>query len=340
MEPILEHHDRKQFEIFCYSDAAESDEVSERLRSHVDIWRDTSRLSDEQLAQQIRDDGIDILVDLTLHMRGNRLGVFVMKPAQVQITHLAYCGTSGLPQIDWCMSDWQMGPPGLNEQFFTERLLRLPDSYWCYRPSLTGPAVGSLPALQRGDITFGSLNSFAKVNDRVIDAWAKILHRVPQARLAVHAMGGELNPSVRNRFVSAGIASDRLILHDMVARDKYLDLYNGIDIALDTFPYAGGTTSLDALWMGVPIVSLFGTMPTARTGLTLLKQVGLEHLAVPSVEEYVEKAVELATDLEGLRGLRAKLRPWTESSPLMDAARYTRNLEAAYRSAWEQRGEK
>jgi len=336
MEPILEHHDRKAFAIHCYTDVAEPDEVRGRLRSHADTWRDTARLTDQQLAQQICDDGIDILVDLTLHMRGNRLGVFAMKPAPVQITHLDYCGTSGLSQMDWCMSDWEMSPPGLNEQFFTEELLRLPDSYWCYRPSLTGPAVGALPAFESGYITFGSLNSCAKVNDRAIAVWSTILSRVPEARLAVHAMGGEINPSIRQRFVNAGIASDRLSLHDMLPRDQYLALYNSIDIALDTFPYAGGTTSLDALWMGVPVVSLVGTMPTARTGLTLLKQVELQQLAVQSVEEYVEKAVGLSRDFDALSALRSELRQRLKRSPAMDEERYTRNLEAAYRSAWEQ----
>ena len=336
MEPILEHHDRAAFEIFCYSDATEPDELSERLRRHVDTWRDTARLNARQLAEQIRDDQIDILIDLTLHMRGNRLGVFALKPAPVQITHLSYCGTSGLAEIDWCISDWQLSPPGLNEQYFTEKLLRLPDSYWCYRPSSTGPRVEALPAIRNGYITFGSLNSFAKVNDGVIEAWAKILHRVPQARLAVHAMGGEVNPSIRARFI-AGIEADRLVIHDMVPRDEYLNLYNSIDIALDTFPYAGGTTSLDALWMGVPLVSLVGTLPTARTGLTLLKQVGLEKLAVQSIDQYVDKAVGLAGDVELLSALRAELRGRLERSPLMDASQYTQNLEAAFRDAWEQR---
>jgi protein O-GlcNAc transferase len=335
MEPILKHHDREAFEVFCYADVAQPDEIGERLRQYSDVWHNTARLSDQQLARQIREDKIDILVDLTLHMRGNRLGVFALKPAPVQITHLAYCGTSGLPQMDWCVSDWQLSPSGLNEQYFTERLLRLPDSYWCYQGSATGPAVGPLPGLSRGSITFGSLNSFAKVNDQVIEAWAKILNQVPHARLAVHAMGGAANPSIIERFTRAGIGAQRLVLHDIVPRDQYLSLYNGIDIALDTFPYAGGTTSLDALWMGVPIVSLVGTMPTARTGLTLLKQVGLEHLAASSLEQYVQTAVALSRDIAALAELRAQLRGRLEQSPLMDETRYARNLEAAFRFAWE-----
>ena len=335
MEPILEHHDHSHYEIFCYSDVPAPDDVTERMMQHADVWRQTSNLSDEQLAQLIRDDHIDVLVDLTLHMRRNRLAMFARKPAPVQITHLAYCATSGMSAMDWCITDPHMSPSGMNDKWFTEKLLRLPESYWCYRPSATSPPVGPLPAEQRGYITFGSLNTFAKVNQRVIELWAKVLQAVPNSRLAVHATMGDANLAARKMFTDAGIGPDRLTLLGREQRDQYLDLYNRIDIALDPFPYGGGTTSLDAVWMGVPLVTLAGQTALSRTGVTLLQNVGLLELVAHSPQQYVEIAAELAGHPAKLRELRQSLRHRLTQSVLMDAPRYTRNLEDAYRSAWK-----
>lgn len=334
MGPILGHHNRREFEVYCYADVPDPDEVTERLKRYTDVWRDTTRLSDQQLAQQIREDRIDILIDLTLHMRGNRLLAFARKPAPVQLTHLAYCGTSGMSAMDYCIADPHLCPPGTNETFFTEKLLRLPECYWCYRPAPDAPPIGPLPALTRGHITFGSLNSFAKVNDPLIQTWSQILRTVPDSRLLVHAPGGELNRSVRERFIAAGIAPDRLSLHGSLPLFDYLNLYNTIDIALDPFPYAGGTTSLDALWMGVPIVTLAGQLPVSRAGVTLLKNLGMEQWIAASEQEYVRKAIDFASDLNRLAEIRHSLRERLAQSPLMNAIQYVRGLESLYHQAW------
>jgi predicted O-linked N-acetylglucosamine transferase (SPINDLY family) len=335
MEPILLNHNRADFEVFCYSDGYLNDAVAERLRGVTDVWRQTTGMGDEDLARLIRDDRIDVLVDLTLHMRGSRLTLFARKPAPVQISHLAYCGTSGMSAMDWCITDANMSPPGLNDAFFTERLLRLPQSYWCYRPPSAGPEIGTLPAEKNGVVTFGSLNSFAKVNDRVIALWRQVLEAVPGSRLLVHALGGEANRIARARFARLGVAPDRLTLVGRQPLESYFNQYNAIDIALDPFPYGGGTTSLDALWMGVPLVTLAGRMPVGRTGVTLLSNVGLSDLIANGPAEYVHIAAGLAANLQRLAELRRVLRGRLESGPLMDARRYTRDLESAYRSAWQ-----
>jgi len=337
MEPILEGHDRARFEVFCYADVAEPDALTRRLQAHCDVWRATAGMNEEQLAAQIRADAIDVLVDLTQHMRGSRLTVFSRRPAPVQITHLAYCATSGLRAMDWCVTDAHMSPPEEDERqgrWFTERLLRLGRSYWCYLPSATGPAVGESPAARRGAVTFGSLNTLAKVNPRVIALWARVLAAVPGSRLMVSAIMGEGNADVRAMFEGAGIAGERLVLVGRRPRDGYLELYNEIDIALDPFPYCGGTTSLDGLWMGVPLVTLAGETPLARTGVTLLRNVGLEELIAGNEEEYVRIAADLAGDLPRLAESRRTLRGRLQSSPLMDAVGYVRDLEGAYRAAW------
>ena len=336
MEPILERHDRERFEVICYSDSGTADETARRMRQHVSAWRETGQLSDEQLAELIRRDRIDVLVDLNLHMRGSRLLVFARRPAPVQITHLGYCGTTGLAEMDWCVIDPHMNIAGC-ERYFTEKLLELPETYWCYRSSQTSPAVGPLPAETAGHVAFGSLNSQAKANDRIVQLWAQVLAAVPGSRLAVHAAGGQNNASTRRRFERLGVPSQRLDLLPFSPRDQYLDLYNRIDVALDPFPYCGGTTSLDALWMGVPLVTRAGNTPLSRTGVTLLTHVGLTDLIASSDEQYVQTAAALACDLPRLRDLRSDLRQRLRASPLMDEARYVRNLEEAYRFAWRRR---
>ena len=332
MEPILQHHDRRQFEVFCYADVPKPDEVSERLRTNCDQWRITSGMSDEDLARLVQQDNIDILVDLNLHMRGSRLRVFAQKPAPVQITHLAYCGTSGLAGMDWCITDPHMISSGC-EKFFTERLLPLGQTYWCYRPQ-SSPEVGPLPALQNGFITFGSLNTLAKVNDGVIELWAKLLETVPQSRLAVHVPGAQSNPSLISRFTSRGIPMDRFIPTPRYSLEEYLAAYNSIDIALDPFPYCGGTTSLDSLWMGVPLITVAGQMPLARAGVTILRNLGLTELIASDPAEYLQIAASLASDLNRLSELRGSLRSRLKNSPLMDEQGYVRDLENAYRAAW------
>ena len=333
MEPVLEHHDRDHFDVFCYADVAEDDEMSRRLREHSGVWRNTSGLTDERVAEMIRQDRIDILIDLTLHMRAGRLQTFALKPAPVQITHLAYCGTSGLRTMDWCITDPRMMGPGC-ERYFAEKLLPLAQSYWCYRPAANSPAVGPLPASANGYITFGSLNSLTKLNVTVIREWAKLLRTV-NSRLMLHVPGGTKNPSILKRLADNGIPLDRLDAMEHRPREQYLDAYNRIDIALDPFPYCGGTTSLDAAWMGVPVVTLSGTTPISRAGVTISTHLELSELIAKSPQEYVEIAVALAGDLDRLAALRSTLRQRMQQSPLMDERGYVRHLEDAYRLAWQ-----
>ena len=338
MEPVLQGHDKEQFQVFCYSDAPPADELAHRLRGYAHAWRETAGLTDQRLADLVRDDRIDILVDLNLHMKGCRLGVFARKPAPVQITFLGYCGTTGLKTIDWCITDPHMLLPG-REKYFTEKMLPLPDCYWCYRPSPTAPPVGPLPMRAGGHVTFGSLNTLAKVNDQVIRLWSRLLDAVAGSRLAVHVPGGPSSRGVLNHFTAHGIAPDRLDALPRQNRDAYLDLYNRIDIALDPFPYNGGTTTFDALWMGVPVVTLAGDLPLARAGVTILTNLGLTELIAQSQEQYVKIAADLARCPDRLAGVRASLRQRLRESVFMDAECYVRNLERAYLHAWRGWGE-
>lgn len=333
MEPVLEHHDRAAFEVFCYADVPQEDEVSRRLREHSAVWRNTSGLADDQLADVIRRDDIHVLIDLTLHMRGGRLQTFALKPAPVQITHLAYCGTSGLRTMDWCITDPRMMAPSC-ERYFAEKLLPLAESYWCYRPDAASPAVGPLPAATNGYLTFGSLNSAAKLNVQVVRHWAKLL-QATNARLALHVPGGAKNPSILRWLADNGIPPDRLDPIEHRPRAQYLDTYNRIDVALDPFPYCGGTTSLDAAWMGVPVVTLAGATPISRAGVTISNHLGLPELIAQSPQEYLDIAVALAGDRDRVAVLRSTLRGRLQQSPLMDEPGYVRHLEDAYRLAWQ-----
>ena len=220
------------------------------------------------------------------------------------------------------------------EGHFTERLLPLPRSYWAYRPATSSPEVGPLPAARNGFITFGSLNSLAKVNARVLRTWAALLARVPNSRLVIHVPGGGRNPSILRRIADHGIPLDRLDALEYRPREQYLDAYNRIDVALDPFPYGGGTTSLDAAWMGVPVVTLAGRPPVARAGVTILTNLGLPELIAHTPDQYLDIAASLAADIDRLSSLRSTLRDRMRHSPLMDEPGYVRDLEDAYRLAW------
>jgi predicted O-linked N-acetylglucosamine transferase (SPINDLY family) len=332
--PLLEAHDHTRFEIFCYSSRNRADEITDRCRAHADVWRDVYGLSDEQLADAIRRDQIDVLVDLTMHMAHSRLLVFARKPAPVQVTYLAYCGTTGLRAMDYRLTDPYLDPPGRDESHYSERSVRLPETYWCYRPTIPMPAVGPLPALQAGHVTFGCLNNFCKVTAPTLAAWGRLLQELPQARLLLHAHAGSHRDRVRDFFSGLGVAPDRLSFVGQVPMAEYVRTYERLDVALDPFPYGGGTTTCDALWMGVPVVSLAGPTAVGRSGLSILSNVGLAELVAYDTGQYVQRAVELARDFPRLRELRAGMRERMQHSPLMDAPRFARNVEAAFRSMW------
>jgi predicted O-linked N-acetylglucosamine transferase (SPINDLY family) len=333
MLPVLSHHNREAFEIHCYSSTSAPDSVTERERKHVDQWHDVAALDDGALAEAIRRDRIDILVDLTMHMAHGRLRTFARKPAPVQMCWLAYPGTTGLAAIDYRLTDPFLDPPGPGDHVYTERSLRLPDTFWCY-DALGGPGVSPLPALQRGFVTFGCLNNFCKINRDVLALWARVLRAMPSAKLTLLVPVGTARQETQAVFEKEGIDLGRLEFVGRRARLEYLAAYRQIDMCLDTFPYNGHTTSLDALWMGVPVITLVGKTVVGRAGLSQAMNLGMPDLVTETPDAYVERAVELAGDLTRLAEIRAGLRARMEGSPLMDAPRFVRGLEDTYRAAW------
>jgi predicted O-linked N-acetylglucosamine transferase (SPINDLY family) len=336
MEPILEYHDRDAVEIYCYYNNTVQDEVAKRLQGHADHWIPCVDMNDEDLAARIRADGIDILVDLAGHTGANRLTVFARKPAPVQVSYLGYPATTGLKAMDWRLVTEDTDPIGA-ERWHTERLYRLPRSLWCYRPPLNVPAVSPVTAArENGYITFGSMNNLAKVSDATVAAWAELLVRVPGSRLLMTNLPeGEAKAQTIRRFAARGIEADRLRLYGKLSLPDYYKQLNGIDIALDPYPYNGTTTTCQSLWMGVPVVTWSGETSVARSGYALLKTIGLSELVANDAGEYVAIAAELAQDLDRLEGLRRGMRLRLESSPLRDEIGLTRDIEAAYRLIWE-----
>ena len=338
MEPVLSHHDRERFEVYAYYCGSKRDDVTERLLGMTDVWVDCHAWSDERLAERIRADRIDILIDLAGHTRDNRLPVFARRPAPVQVTWLGYPGTTGLSAMDWRLCSAETDPEGA-ERWHSERLYRL-KSLWCYRPrgDEAPPRGGASPALSRGgEVWFGSMNNLAKVSAETIRAWSRILKEVPGSRLVMTSVPeGEARRRVTERFAAEGIGEDRLLLHGRLPDEGYREVLDGLDLALDPFPYNGTTTSCETLWRGIPLVSLVGDRSVSRSGYALLKAVGLEELAAADVDGYVQLAVSLARDLDRLTALRAELPERFARSVLRDEAGFARDLEAAYRAMWRQ----
>lgn len=331
MLPLLANHDHESFAIHCYSNRPESDSVTERIKAYADSWSEIAGRSDDDVADQIRADGIDILVDLTLHMGRNRLMVFARRPAPVQVSWLGYPGTTGLSAIDYRLTDPYLDPPGQHDEVYAEASLRLPETFWCYDSRSKLP-VNELPAVSDGHITFGCLNNFCKVNDRTLALWRRVLEAVPCSRLHLLAPPGQARSRILRQLA---VSPDRITFLDFQPREAYLELYHAIDICLDTFPYNGHTTSLDSLWMGVPVVSLCGDIAVSRAGLSQLSNLGLPELVAHDEAAFVKIATDLANDPSRLALLRKTLRGRMEASPLMNAPRFTRNIEAAYRSIWQ-----
>jgi len=301
--PLFREHDRRQIEVFAYSDVTTPDAVTGSVREHVDRWRDVAMLPDEKLAEVVRADRIDILVDLAAHSGHNRLLAFARKPAPVQVTYLAYCSTTGVDAIDYRLTDRFLDPPE-EPGDYTETSIHLPHCYWCYSaPPLPDPRR---PATEHrtGPPTFGCLNNFAKVTDLTLDLWARLLLRVPEARLLVYARTEAHRDRVRRVLRDAGVEESRAAFVGRQPFADYLDTYRLIDVALDPHPYGGGTTTCDALWMGVPVVSLAGRTAVSRAGSTLLANVGLERLVARTAEQYVELAAGLIRDAPGFTALR------------------------------------
>lgn len=334
IEPVLAAHDKGKFEVFCYSNNLMADEVTQRIQSACAHWRVIADQSDEVVAKQIREDGIDILVDLAGHTPQNRLLVFARKPAPVQATWIGYPNTTGLTTMDYRITDAIADPVGDSDQFHTEKLIRLPECFSCFEAPLESPQVGALPVLVMGHITFGSFNNPLKFTPDVVEQWSHILKRVPNSRLVLKYQGLDsafMSALLREQFGAHGIAPQRLdILGKDVSQLEHMNRYNQIDIGLDPFPYNGTTTTCDALWMGVPVITLAGRSHVGRVGVSQLTNIGLPELIGQNEDDYVDIAVALANDLPRLAALRSGLRERLRASPLMDAPRFTRNLEAAY----------
>jgi protein O-GlcNAc transferase len=336
IEPLFAHHDRNQFEVFCYSNTRRVDEVTDRLRNYATQWRDITALSDEAAAALIEQDRIDILIDLSGHTADNRLLVFARKPAPVQLTYVGYPNTTGLATMDYRISDNYLDPPGVSDALYTERLLRMPHSLWCYRPPAPTPDVNPLPAPQCGVTTFGSLHSFTKLNRKVIDLWARILARLPDSELLIAVVpSGESGARLRAQFAAHGIDAARVHLVGKLNFDDFLKLHHRIDIALDAFPCPGATTTCESLWMGVPVVTLAGSFGVARAGGSLLTGAGLAELIADSPEQYIDIATNLARDPRRLAELRGSLRGRMQRSPLMDEAGFTRAFEGLLHGAFQ-----
>lgn len=335
IEPVLAAHDRQAFEVHCYASVARADAKTAQLRALADAWHDVAPLSDAELASRIEADGIDVLVDLAGHTGGNRLLAFARKPAPVQITWLGYPATTGLSAMDYRLTDAVTEPPGSCEQYYCETLLRLPDALWCYSPQEDMPAVTPLPAQSTGRVVFGSFNNYAKIGPAVVALWARLLHAIPGARLLMISVPTEeARRAATAAFLAHGIGSDRIELRGRLTRSEYLAALAAVDIALDPFPCNGGTTTCDALWMGLPVIALRGDRFLARASYALLRVLDLSWLAAADADGYVALATQLAQDLPALAALRSDLRSRMAGSPLVDGGRFTRALEGLYRDAW------
>ncbi|HUB24696.1 MAG TPA: tetratricopeptide repeat protein, partial [Tepidisphaeraceae bacterium] len=328
--PLLARHDHNQFEIFCYSSSETSDEVTEHLKMCASGWRQIHSTPDAAVADMIRQDKIDILVDLSLHTRGNRLLVMARRPAPVQATYLGCLSSTGLSAIDYRISDPYLDPPETDVSVYSERTIRLPATYWCYHIHEVAPPVAPAPAERNGLVTFGCLNHYCKISDAALELWTLVLRAVPQSRLLVYSDSDRQRRTIAARLAAGGITTDRLEIVGRVKRSEYLARYHRIDMVLDTLPFAGGITTCDALWMGVPVVTLRGRTVAGRGSCSVLSNAGLTELIASTPREYVNIAANWRT----WSGRRNELRPRMQDSPLVDAQRFARDMEAAYRRMW------
>ena len=325
---LLSDLDKNFFAVYCYSNVETPDEVTKYFRSVVDGWRDIFNLTDKQAAKLIRDDEIDILFDLDGHTLNNRLRVAAYRPASVQMAGVGYMNSTGLDCFDYFLSDIHCAG---DENFFTEKVIKLPHSHICYEPSATIEPAAFPPCMKNNFVTFGSFNQFGKITDSILIAWKKILNAVPKSKLILkHKIFNTSDGKnfAKERLKNFGVDVARVELRPYST--NHLAEYTDVDIALDTFPYTGGVTTCEALFMGVPVVSLFGKRHGTRFGLSILKNVGLDELAVDSYDDYVKRAVMLAGDWELLTLLRKNLRPMMKQSPLMDSESYVREMEKVF----------
>jgi predicted O-linked N-acetylglucosamine transferase (SPINDLY family) len=332
--PLLSHHNPAEFEVILYADLARADWMTDRFRERAQGLHNITGWTNDRVAEQIRADRIDILLDLALHMASNRLLVFARKAAPVQVTFAGYPGTTGLAAMDYRLTDPYLDPPGMFDRWYSEESYRLPNSFWCYDPLTSEPVVSELPALKKGHLTFGCFNNFCKVNVPMLRIWAKVLRAQPRSRLILQTPEGKHRGETARVLQEEGIAADRLTFVANRTRLRYLELYQRIDVGLDTLPYNGHTTSLDSAWMGVPVVTLVGQTVVGRAGFSQLSNLNLPELIAYNPEQFVQAASALTSDLGRLASLRGSLRERMQASPLMDAPRFALDIEAAYRAMW------
>jgi protein O-GlcNAc transferase len=324
--PLLESHDRSAFEIHCYSDVGSPDQITQRHQMAVDHWHDCKQLSNEQLAQKIHHDQIDILIDLMMHMGHNRAPMFALKPAPIQIAWLAYPGGTGMRAMDYRITDSIIDPPG-NDDFYVEKSIRLPQCWCCYDPVSNATPVPTRPDRP---ITFGSLNNPRKLNEPILRVWAKAMQSVSGSRVIIQSISDWQRTKILSTFGSAGVSPDRIEFVGRLQRNEYLRQYDQIDIALDSLPYSGITTTCDALWMGVPVVTLAGNTAAGRAGTSVVTAASFPELAAESIEQFVGIATSLGNDLARLNRLRGSaLREQCTASALMDSRKFAGNFESA-----------
>lgn len=335
LETLLEHHNRTAFEVWCYHVGAPHERTTPRLKAKTDQWRFLFPVTDDVLSRAIADDRVDILIELAGHAQGNRLTAVARNAAPVNVTYIGYPNTTGVPAIRYRIVDARTDPPG-SERWATEKLLRLPECFLCYRPPESAPEVR--PRVAGAPITFGSFNNLAKLTPRMLDLWGRLLTRVPGSRLIVKGKGlgdDSVRMRVLDRLGRAGIPAEAVELFGHIdTTAAHMALYERVDIALDPFPYSGTTTTCEALWMGVPVVTLAGQTHVSRVGLSLLETVERPDLVAHSEDQYLDIASGLAADPARLVRLRAGLREQVRGSALCDAAAHARRVEAAYREAW------
>jgi predicted O-linked N-acetylglucosamine transferase (SPINDLY family) len=334
-EPVLDGHDRTQVEVTGYGNVACPDEITARLRTKFDRSRDIRGLTVAEAAARIEQDRIDVLVEVGGHVTGNRLDVLALQPAPVQVD-FGGLSTTGLSSIQYRITDRIYDPPSPRRRY-GERCMYLPGGLSCFRPYEGSPAVGPLPARTHGFVTFGSFNNLAKISPLILTQWIRILKVLPQSRLLLKLNAAKC-PAIRERLVRAftdqGIAPERILFQGWGTYAEHLQCFNRVDLLLDTYPYNGGITTLEGLWMAVPAVTLMGETFVSRAGASILSRVGLDVFVAQNPDEYVAKALAFAGQIDDLATIRAGLRERFLHSPLCDAGRMARELEAAYRRMW------
>lgn len=337
VESLFEKHDRALYPVFLYHNSPATDRISERLHALAAAWRSVAHLDDDEFAGLIRRDEIDVLIDLSGHTFGHRLPAFSRRPAPVQLTYMGYLGTTGLPAMEYRITDSLLDPAGMTEALQSEKLIRMPACCICFRPYQPEIELSALPAAKSRALTFGSFNSYPKINDEVLDVWSRLLNDIPQSRLLMMVENGdspEMRALIHQRYAARGVASERIEILGHRDIETFARLHHRVDIALDPFPYNGGTTTLHALWMGVPVITLEGRAPLSRCGTMMVKSAGLPQFVAASTEEYVQIGRYWAERIDELAALRSGLRDQFRRAPFHDAASIAHELEKCYRALW------